>query len=258
MPLRRATIGLIVLALGACATLSPSIPEPAKTEKGYAVGYLGAPPDGRIFLGPPPADGSIQQRAEMGWIADQRPPQTSARWAQAVADNEIDAFTALAAPLGRALSAEETVNSRRALARLTTDIAAAYDKAKEDFGRARPFVTNTALTVCAIGKDEADRTSQMARLTRSKSYPSGHAAFGWAWALLFAEAVPERADAILARGREYGDSRVICGFHYPSDVEAGRLVGAAVVARLRADPEFARDFNILRREVRMALGLPAS
>jgi acid phosphatase (class A) len=251
----RLTCVLLALALGACATGALTIPEPARTEKGFAVGYLPNPPNGRVFLAPPPADGSPVQRTEMSLIETARPAPGSPRWEQAKADNQIDAFIAFAAPLGRALSPEETVNSRRLLARLTTDVASAYDKAKEEFARLRPFRANGAIPVCGIGKDAADRAFQMDRLANSKSYPSGHAAFGWAWALLFAEIAPEQADAILARGREYGDSRVICGFHYPSDVEAGRLVGAAVVARLRADPAFQRDFGVMRAEVRAALGL---
>lgn len=72
---------------------------------------------------------------------------------------------------------------------------------------------------------------------------------GWAWALILSELAPDRADAILARGLAYGESRVICGVHYASDVEAGRLVGAAMVARLKADPTFQSDFIEARREI---------
>mgnify|MGYP003064931414 CR=1 FL=1 len=35
-----------------------------------------------------------------------------------------------------------------------------------------------------------------------------------------------------------GQSRVICGYHFQSDVDAGRLVASAVVARLHANKEF--------------------
>ena len=60
---------------------------------------------------------------------------------------------------------------------------------------------------------------------------------------------PDRADAVLARGLAYGESRVICGVHYPSDVEAGRIVGAAMVAALKADPAFQADFAVAAREL---------
>lgn len=45
---------------------------------------------------------------------------------------------------------------------------------------------------------------------------------------------------------------MICGVHYASDVEAGRLVGAAVVARLKADPAFQADFAAAARELTQA------
>lgn len=160
----------------------------------------------------------------------------------------MNAFTAFADPFSRLLAAQEAPNTARVLARLTTDIAAAYDDAKEEFGRLRPFATRPALPTSAIG------AAGMDRLAQSKSYPSRHAAFGWAWALLFAQALPERADALFDRGRAYGDSRVVCGFHYPCDVEAGRLVGAAVVARPHGDRAFARDFAIMQSELRSLLG----
>lgn len=35
-----------------------------------------------------------------------------------------------------------------------------------------------------------------------------------------------------------GQSRVICGYHFQSDVDAGRIVASAVVARLHANDDF--------------------
>jgi acid phosphatase (class A) len=84
------------------------------------------------------------------------------------------------------------------------------------------------------------------------SYPSGHSSIGWAWALTLAEIAPERADALLARGFAYGQSRVICGVHWQSDVEAGRVVGASTVSRLHADPVFAAQLAGARKEIESA------
>lgn len=87
---------------------------------------------------------------------------------------------------------------------------------------------------------------------RPDSYPSGHSSIGWAWALALAEIVPERADAILARGYDFGASRAICRAHWKSDVEAGRLVGAATVSRLHADPVFLAQLGEARKEIAAA------
>ena len=45
-----------------------------------------------------------------------------------------------------------------------------------------------------------------------------------------------------------GQSRVICGYHFQSDVDAGRLVGSAVVARLHANNEFMAQLNKAKQE----------
>ena len=89
-------------------------------------------------------------------------------------------------------------------------------------------------------------------LLESGSYPSGHAAAGWAWALILAEIAPERLDAILARGLAFGESRVVCNVHWESDVAAGRILGAGVVARLHADAGFRQDLEAAREEVAAA------
>ncbi|MCG2601876.1 MAG: phosphatase PAP2 family protein, partial [Achromobacter sp.] len=75
-------------------------------------------------------------------------------------------------------------------------------------------------------------------------------AAGWAWALVLAEVNPERANRLLRRGLEFGQSRVICNAHWQSDVDAGRTMGAATVALLRDNAEFVADLNGARQEVR--------
>jgi acid phosphatase (class A) len=86
----------------------------------------------------------------------------------------------------------------------------------------------------------------------ASSYPSGHGAFGWGVALTLAEIAPDRAQAILARGREFDESRLICAVHFPSDVAAGEIVATAVVERLHTVPEFTRDLACAQQEYRAA------
>ena len=49
--------------------------------------------------------------------------------------------------------------------------------------------------------------------------------------VILSEVVPERADALIVRRRDFGVSRMICNVHWMADVEAGRAMGAATVAR---------------------------
>jgi acid phosphatase (class A) len=103
---------------------------------------------------------------------------------------------------------------------------------------------------CAIGLDlNADNAPTLRRL-------SGHATISWAWGLILAELAPDRATEILMRARSIGESRVVCGVHYPSDVEEGRTNGAALVAALHSSPEFRADMEKARAEVAAARETP--
>ena len=84
------------------------------------------------------------------------------------------------------------------------------------------------------------------------SYPSGHTILGWCAALLLMEINPEAQDTLLARGYMYGESRIIAGYHWESDVEAGRLAASAAYARLHTDKRFLRQMRLAQKEfVRM-------
>jgi acid phosphatase (class A) len=89
-----------------------------------------------------------------------------------------------------------------------------------------------------------------ALLRKDGSYPSGHTAIGWAWALIFCEIFPAKTDTILKRGYEFGESRVICNVHWHSDVEMGRVMGATAVARLHANPNFLKDLAAAKEEIK--------
>jgi acid phosphatase (class A) len=67
--------------------------------------------------------------------------------------------------------------------------------------------------------------------------------------------IPEKSRELFARGREYGDNRVVAGVHYPTDVEAGRLSATAIAAALMQSERFLHDFNEAKAELRQALGL---
>jgi acid phosphatase (class A) len=117
-------------------------------------------------------------------------------------------------------------------------------KSLADGGRHRPFVDYPDRPKCPLVLDSLGTTG---------SYPSGHAGLGWLWGATLAELAPQFADALLARGIAFGESRVVCGFHYPSDIEGGRLATAALLQRLHADPQYQKDLAQARKEVAAVL-----
>jgi acid phosphatase (class A) len=235
----------LALALVSCAA-APA-PEFWTGFRDHPHGYLAkdGAPNAAAFLPPPPAEASLRAQDDLAAYRATRALEDSPRWAQARADNEIetpDAPRVFDEALGIHFDPENMPTLTRLLGRMLGDLETIQTPAKRGFTRPRPFLAEPAATCIAPEP----------WLAASGSYPSGHAALGWAWALVLTEMAPDRADAVLARGMAYGESRVICGVHYPSDVEAGRLVGAALVARLKADPAFQADFAVAARELAQA------
>jgi membrane-associated phospholipid phosphatase len=97
--------------------------------------------------------------------------------------------------------------------------------AKKAFARPRPYVAEP-------------RVVPMGERERTFSYPSGHATRGALFALILAELVPSRREALVRRGAQIGTDRVVAGVHYPSDVAAGQRLGEAVARALLAEPSF--------------------
>jgi acid phosphatase (class A) len=96
-----------------------------------------------------------------------------------------------------------------------------------------------------------------AHLAGNGDYPSGHTSNGWSTALVLAELMPGRATEILRRGRQYGESRMICGSHSRSAVEAGYMAGAVIVSQLHASADFRHDMDRARAELASLARQPA-
>ncbi len=137
------------------------------------------------------------------------------------------------------INQQETPRLYLLLRRTLTDAGLATYGAKEHYKRTRPFVYFKEGT-CAPGEEDA---------LRNGSYPSGHSSIGWAWALLLSELAPERTNELLARGRSFGESRLICNAHWQSDIIEGRAVGAGAVAQLHSSPAFTADMEAARAEI---------
>ncbi len=118
--------------------------------------------------------------------------------------------------------------------------ALAVASAKMRYKRARPFVTMNEHTAGAYDNEEA--------LSADGSYPSAHTAFGWTAMMALAEMAPALQDTLLRRGYEYGESRVIVGAHWQSDIDASLLIGGAVMARLHGNNDYLADLAEAKAE----------
>ena len=207
-------------------------------------GYLGEQrlPDFRVFLPPPPAAGSPLATADGAIFEETRKLENGPRWQLAANDDRVNLKALLedfGCSAGLDLSKIDAPAITRVLARSSADLFPLIGAAKDAYKRPRPFLEREG-PICVMPSDE---------LTMSPSYPSGHSATGWLYALLLAEIDPAHADAIVQRGRAYGESRVVCGVHYYSDIEGGRMTATALVAALHGAPEFETDIASARAEV---------
>ena len=211
----------------------------------HVQGYLSTEvlPNSLALIPPPPAEGSAALALDKVINQNSLTLRGTPRWDLATEDANLK-FPQAAGTFSCALNApvteQDTPYLYNLLQRTLADAHIATYTAKNHYKRTRPFVVNNEPT--CTPDDET-------RLRQSGSYPSGHTAIGWAWALILSEVSPEQTDAILARGRAFGQSRVICNAHWQSDVIEGRFVGAAAVARLHSDPEFRAAIVAAKAEV---------
>jgi acid phosphatase (class A) len=122
-------------------------------------------------------------------------------------------------------------------------------KIRPPAGRTRPYVQYPDLPAC--DHTDADNKHEM---NKTGSYPSQHAMWGTMWALILAQLAPEHSQEILARGYQFGESRLICGFHYPSDLEAGRFLAGILFTRLQTNGTFKQDLIDSKKELEVIRG----
>lgn len=216
----------------------------AEARRRFGGGYLTeAMADSLLLSPPPPTPGSPAEARDQEGARDALTRRGSARWRLAAQDADLfsaGAAAAFSCTAGVAIGPQATPKLDRLLRKTLADLAQSTTAIKDKYARPRPFMVNGQPTCTP----EAE-----ASLRRNGSYPSGHSATGFGWALILAELKPEQAAAIVARGREYGDSRRICNVHWLSDIEEGRIAAAATVARLHADPAFRADMDAVRAEL---------
>ena len=142
-------------------------------------------------------------------------------------------------PFGMEISPAKTPKIWKVLedSLLTTDQMRVAPKAF--YHRRRPFAYFNEEPLCpkedGIWRDEG-------------SYPSGHTLRSMVAALILSEINPAKADDIFVRAMQYGESRVIAGAHWQSDVDMTRLAAAIAYSRLQTIPAFRAQMELAKGE----------
>jgi acid phosphatase (class A) len=231
---------LLAASLGVSAqTMEPTKPPKAAYYIDAAVLQLPA------LIPGPPAPGSAANQAELAELHRIEATRTAAQVAAAKADEAEEDMFAYKTVLGPGFNPDALPVTAELGVHVKNEQSVAGGVLKAVFSRARPYQTDKTLhPVCALTE-------------APNSYPSGHALTGYLEGLTLAEIVPEKRTEILARADDYAHNRLVCGVHYPSDLEASRRVAYVVFGYMMATPKFQHDLAAAKAEARPKLGLAA-
>ena len=246
----------LLISLSACQSLNPSPSQSSGTSltkeineirPGILRGYLSKEdiPDSLKLVAAPPETGSAAFKLDQEIANKFSALGNAEREQQAAIDADLsfpNATKIFNTVLDVPITEKDTPHLYMVLRRSLADAGLSTYGAKNYYQRQRPFMVNGA-SICTP-QDEAG-------LRKDGSYPSGHAAIGWAWALILVEVFPDKTDAILERGKQFGISRNVCNVHWRSDVVAGRTMGSAAVARMHANETFQADMSAAKAELKV-------
>jgi acid phosphatase (class A) len=215
-------------------------------------------------LPPPPAKGDAADALDHLTYQETRALLHGAR-GQAAAEDDIFAVDDITPTFSAAFGLRLSRQQQPELFRLLDELMGGEGKGSgEAYGVLHAFKKNPAFfrtrPIAEFG-DKADtcvKPVDMAGyahedlvtydLPKSSSYPSGHSFRGMMTALVLAEIHPEHAAELINRGEEFGESRVICGFHWENDIVAGRIVALKVMDALRANKTFQAELDKIRHD----------
>ena len=189
-------------------------------------------PNSAEYLPEPPAELSCQMSCDIVSYNEGKLYRSQAEGEQAVEDitYSADRFCEIFSKvLGQELSASKTPAIYELVLRVHPSGNAATQKAKGAYRRQRPYVYMDEPTSYPADEDHLRDTG---------SYPSGHASGSWLMGLVLCEVTRTQQDALMARAFEFGQGRVITGYHWQSDVNYGRVVGSAVYVTLHNNQDF--------------------
>ena len=199
---------------------------------------------------PPPPDSIIHKYtydvAQYMWGKEVR--RDSVRGPIAVLDAEFSLryiIQEFSGPFGLQISYEETPEIYKVLRDGTNTCDKITAMPKMRYMRRRPFM---------VFNEHTATPDKEPSLRRNGSYPSGHTVLGWSAALLLSEINPAAADTLLARGYMYGESRVIVGAHWQSDVDAGYLAASIAYAKLHTSERFLEQMQKAKDEFKRLTG----
>jgi acid phosphatase (class A) len=194
------------------------------------------------LLPDPPANSSATTKSELDLIVQKQDVLSLADVARIKNEQEHLNVYLFATVLGPWFTEKNLPVTDALFHRIGATVHPVVDLAKNHWKRARPFQQDKRIQPPLTKQELAD-------LSKNPSYPSGHSTAGNLDALVLAELAPDLKDALMARGFQIGDDRVLAGVHFPSDIEAGHKLAQALFDKFRANPDFQADLAKAKVEI---------
>lgn len=193
------------------------------------------------LLPPPPAAESAATKAELDAVVAVQNSRTKAQSDRAVADDAESIWRFADVVNNPAFTKEKLPLFTAFFDRVVETEPAVVDPAKDAWKRPRPYMADT-------------RVNPLLKKKTSGAYPSGHSTIGTLMGITLSSMLPELRPAIMDRAAEFAWNRVVAGMHYASDIDAGKRAGTAIAAVISVKPEFKKEFEAAKAELRSVLG----
>ncbi|MFN3672387.1 MAG: phosphatase PAP2 family protein [Bosea sp. (in: a-proteobacteria)] len=196
------------------------------------------------IIGLPPAQNSPEARAEFEQVLQITQNRTPEREKAAIAD-QYQTLTRFLDGIDHSYAEGAQREMRLLFREAQVELSIVLLGVRRLTSRQRPFQMWNKVRVkpCPGGRPDGS------------SFPAGHAATAALYAELLSQAVPEMAAKFEERVKSYDESRLVCGFHFPSDLVAGDKAGRAVAKALLEDRAFRARFDETRPEIRKSFHL---
>ena len=200
------------------------------------VGY----PDARRILNQPVDTASNRYMGDVMQYMAGKGERKTERGQQALKDADLSADAIMAGfseSIGLKLDSRQTP----AMAALVSECVKALGKSAQDAAagfkfRKRPY--GQLGDAPFAGADDS----------KTSSFPSIQAETGWGVALVLTEIAPAKANDILTVGYRMGQSGIISGQNWATDIPAARILASGLVANLHTDAKFSKLLQEAKEE----------
>jgi acid phosphatase (class A) len=192
-----------------------------------------------LILPVPPKPDSVEGKLELAAVKAVQAAASPERIALATRDDKVESVWLYSDVLPAGFTPEKLPLTAKLFEAASNDQGIEANVFKPFFARIRPFDVDHSIKTCV--------PSTYGKVPRS--YPSGHTTLGYSLGIVLAHLMPEKAEIILSRAKVYGESRVVCGVHFPSDAVASQALGTAIALELLRNPAFKKDFDAAKAEL---------